>query len=132
MPPQNHRPPPEKAQTKPAFPAPKSARFIIDTACFGHGYGMMALLDSINKQALFVGEVAHETKAPYLAAMMEIQEKGTAIQSMACERRGGLDKHLPTVQMPLGHFHQMQTVSRYSSAPRKAHRYANCVSWRQA
>ena len=41
----------------------------MDTTYFGRDFGVMVLMDSINGQALFVGEVKHETNALYSAAL---------------------------------------------------------------
>ena len=35
----------------------------MDTTYFGRDFGVMVLMDSISEQALFVGEVKHETNA---------------------------------------------------------------------
>ena len=41
----------------------------MDTTYFGRDFGVMVLMGSISGQALFVGEVKHETNALYSAAL---------------------------------------------------------------
>ena len=41
----------------------------MDTTYFGRDFGVMVLMDSISEQALFVGEVKHETNALYNATL---------------------------------------------------------------
>lgn len=73
----------------------------------------MVLLDAVSKQALFVCEVTHESNALYLAAIAEVQEKGTVIQSITGDGRKGFAQLLPGVPVQMCHFHQVQIVNRY-------------------
>ena len=66
----NHLPPPAKGAREGALPAqPAKANIIMDTTYFGRDFGVMVLMGSINGQALFVGEVKHESNALYSAAL---------------------------------------------------------------
>ncbi|MDO4777817.1 MAG: hypothetical protein Q4A06_10275 [Cardiobacteriaceae bacterium] len=103
----------EKAHTESAFPTPKTANLVLDTTCFGRHHGVMVLLDAVSKQALFVGEVTHESSAPYLAAIAKIQEKDTVIQSITGDGRKGFAQLLPGVPVQMCHFHQVQIINRY-------------------
>lgn len=110
----------KEAQIRSEFPVPKTANFILDTIYFGRAYGVMVLLDAFSKQALFVGEVRHESNALYLASIAGIREKGTTIQSMTCEGRKGFAQLLPGIPVQPCHFHQMQISTATSLAIRKA------------
>lgn len=103
----------KKAQIASELASPQVANIVMDTTYFGKGHGVMVLLDSISKQALFVAAVAQESNALYLQALRNIQAKGTTIQSITCDGRRGLDKLLPGIPMQLCQFHQVQTINRY-------------------
>lgn len=79
-----------KARVKEDCPCPKKANIIMDTTCFGRSFGVMVLMDSISRQALFVAEVKHETRALYAGALNSLREKGVEIQSIVCDGRKGL------------------------------------------
>ena len=103
----------KKAHKKSAFLAPETASLFLDTAYFGRDYGVMVLLDAVSKQALFIGEVTHESNALYLAAIAGTQEKGTVIQSMTGDGRKRFAQLLPAVPVQMCHFHQVQSINRY-------------------
>ena len=65
----------QKVQVRERYPQPAKANIIMDTTYFGRDFGVMVLMDSISGQALFVGEVKHETNALYSAALNTLQEK---------------------------------------------------------
>lgn len=100
-------------QSKEHYPCPEKANIIMDTTYFGRGFGVMVLMDSISRQALFVGEVKHESNALYAEALSSLQEKGVGIQSIVCDGRKGLLQLFPEIPAQLCQFHQVKTVSRY-------------------
>ena len=102
-----------KHGSKKTIRAPKKANIIMDTTCFGRSFGVMVLMDSISKQALFVAEVKHEANALYAEALNSLREKGVEIQSIVCDGRKGLLQLFPEVPAQLCQFHQVKTVSRY-------------------
>ena len=59
----------QKAHVRAHYPQPTMANIIMDTTYFGRDFGVMVLMDSISGQALFVGEVKHETNALYNATL---------------------------------------------------------------
>ena len=85
----------------------------MDATCFGRGFGVMVLMDSISGQALCVRAVKHETNALYADALNDLREKSVAIQSMVCDGRKGLLQLFPEIPAQLYQFHQVKTVSRY-------------------
>ena len=85
----------------------------MDTTYFGRDFGVMVLMDSISEQALFVGEVKHESNALYSAALNALQKKGIEIQSIVCDGRKQLLQLFPDIPTQLCQFHQVKTVSRY-------------------
>ena len=100
-------------QVRERYPQPAKANIIMDTTYFGRDFGVMVLMDSISGQALFVGEVKHETNALYSAALNTLQEKGIEIQSIVCDGRKKLLQLFPNIPTQLCQFHQVKTVSRY-------------------
>ena len=54
----------------------------MDTTYFGRDFGVMVLMDSISGQALFVGEVKHETNALYSAALNALQKKALRYKAL--------------------------------------------------
>ena len=103
----------QKVQVRERYPQPAKANIIMDTTYFGRDFGVMVLMDSISGQALFVGEVKHETNALYSAALNTLQEKGIEIQSIVCDGRKKLLQLFPNIPTQLCQFHQVKTVSRY-------------------
>lgn len=85
----------------------------MDTTYFGRRFGVMVLMDSISRQALFVAEVKHETNALYAEALNSLQEKGIEIQSIVCDGRKGLLQMFAEIPAQLCQFHQVKTVGRY-------------------
>ena len=51
--------------------------------------------------------------APLISPLLPQRRKGALIQRILCDGRRGLDRLLAGVPTPLGHFHQVQAVSRY-------------------
>ena len=85
----------------------------MDTTYFGRDFGVMVLMDSISEQALFVGEVKHESNALYSAALNALQKKGIEIQSIVCDGRKQLLQLFPDIPTQLCQFHQVKTIGRY-------------------
>ena len=102
-----------KVQVRECYPQPAKANIIMDTTCFGRGFGVMVLMDSISGQALSVREIKHETNALYAEALNALREKGVVIQSIVCDGRKGLLQLFPEIPAQLCQFHQVKTVSRY-------------------
>ena len=73
----------------------------MNATCFGRGFGVLALFDSILKQALYVQAVRYETNALYLQAIRTLQAKGAVIQSIICNGRIGFIRLFPNIPMQL-------------------------------
>lgn len=85
----------------------------MDTTYFKRSFGIMVLYDEFTQQALSVEAVNYETNQLYMAAVNQLQEKGTVIQSITCDGRKGLLDLFPDIPIQLCHFHQVSAVNRY-------------------
>ena len=86
---------------------------IMDTTCFGRGFGVMAFKNSLDGMVLYKQYVRYETNALYLAGIAEIIRRGIAVQDIVCDGRQGLFGVFDDIPIQMCQFHQIQIVQRY-------------------
>jgi hypothetical protein len=89
------------------------AAVVMDTTCFGRGFGVVVFKNSLDGVVLYKQYVRYETNALYLAGISEISRRGIHIQGIVCDGRQGLFGLFGDVPVQMCQFHQIQTVQRY-------------------
>jgi hypothetical protein len=86
---------------------------IMDTTCFGRGFGVMVFKNSLDGMVLYKQYVRYETNALYLAGISEISRRGISIQAIVCDGRQGLFGLFGDIPIQMCQFHQIQIIQRY-------------------
>jgi hypothetical protein len=86
---------------------------IMDTTCFGRGFGVMVFKNSLDGVILFKQYVRYETNALYLSGISEIVRRGITVTGIVCDGRKGLFGLFADIPVQMCQFHQVQTVQRY-------------------
>ena len=89
------------------------ANVLMDTTCFGGGFGVMVFKDSLSGKYLFKQYVKTETNKAYLSGIEEIRRRGIFIQSIICDGRRGLFQLFGEIPVQMCQFHQIQIINRY-------------------
>jgi hypothetical protein len=93
---------------------------IMNTTCFGRGFGVMVFKNSLDGVVLYKQYVRYETNALYLAGIAEISRRGIHIQGIVCDGRQGLFGLFGDIPVQMCQFHQIQIVQRYLTRKPKA------------
>ena len=86
---------------------------IMDTTCFGRGFGVMVFKNSLDGVVLYKQYVRYETNALYLLGISEIIRRGITVQGIVCDGRQGLFGLFDDIPIQMCQFHQIQIVQRY-------------------
>jgi hypothetical protein len=86
---------------------------IMDTTCFGRGFGVMVFKNSLDGVVLFKQYVRYETNTLYLSGISEIIRRGITVQGIVCDGRQGLFRLFEDIPIQMCQFHQIQIVQRY-------------------
>jgi hypothetical protein len=93
---------------------------VMDTTCFGRGFGVMVFKNSLDGVILFKQYVRYETSALYLSGISEITRRGITVQGIVCDGRHGLFGLFEDIPIQMCQFHQIQILHRYLTRKPKA------------
>lgn len=91
---------------------PAEAVVMMDTTCFGRGFGVSIFLDAGTGKVLRRKYVRNETNADYMAGLEEIRSNGTRVKAVVCDGHTGLLASFARHPAQMCQFHQLRIVRR--------------------
>ena len=92
---------------------PGRAVVVLDTTCFGRGFGVMVLKDAATGRNLLAAPIKQETVALYQAAIEQLLKHHCRVQAIVCDGRRGLFGAFGGIPVPMCQFHQIAILRRH-------------------